>query len=286
MLSQLFRHAIRVGKRVRTETRISEGAISIPHAAVHFAERTLDNLSNCNVLLIGIGEMGMLTLKLLRKRGATKIVIANRSFERARALADEFGARAVSLSELSTCIANADVVISCTAAPNHVIDYDTIQQVMSMRSERPLLIIDLAVPRDVAPEVGKLRNVTLVNVDGLEVVVQQHRQQRQWEARRAEGIVTEEVEAFWRWWRARRVEPIIVGLLQRAEQIPRRTLSEFNGRFEQLSERDRELLEMLTRRLTKRLLHPTLEQIKQFASEVEDADLIELCARLLGAKSK
>lgn len=282
-LSQLFMRALSVGKRVRTETRICDGSISIPHAAIHMAERILGKFDNLTLLLIGAGEMGMLTLRLFKKRGIGKVVIANRTVERAEQLAAQFDAVAISLDELQRWLPLADIVVSCTDSPNHVLISETVSDALEKRtgSSERLLIIDLAVPRDIDPDVGRLPKVKLLNIDELVEISEEYRKLREQEAMRAEAIIHEEAEEFWKWWRAKQIEPLIVKVLVAAEKMRAATLNKFAGKLASCGDKERKAIDLLTRRLMKRLLHPLIEHIRMLAANGDNGVEAEACIKLL-----
>lgn len=285
ILSQLFMHALSVGKKVRTETRISEGATSIPHAAVQMAKQEYGDFGDATLLLIGLGEMGLLTLRLFKKCGVGKIVIANRTLKRASDVAAQFGAIAIPLDELPCWLPSADIVISCTGSPSFVLSRDVVTRalVSRKRGSKKLLIIDLAVPRDVEPSVAELGGLKLFNIDCLASIADEYRKLRQHEAQLAEAIVQREVEAFWRWWRSKQVEPAIVSMLRAAERVRSKTLSEFMGKLSVRGVDGIETVDMLTRRLVKRLLHPLIERLKTLAMDEDEVRVIDACAELLSA---
>lgn len=285
ILSQLFMHALSVGKRVRTETRISAGATSIPHAAVRAAREEHGDFSSATLLLIGVGEMGLLTLRLFKKCGIGKIVIANRTLERAQDVAARFGAIAIPLDELPSWLPNADIVISCTGSSSFVLSHDMVERALQRRSKssKRLLIIDLAVPRDVEPSVAQLDGLKLINIDSLTDIAEEYRKLRKHEAQLAEAIVQREVESFWRWWRSKQIEPIVVNVLQAAEQVRLKTLSEFMGKLSARSVNESETLNILTRRLIKRLLHPLIERLRMMVATVDEERAVDACVELLKA---
>ncbi|MCS7253129.1 MAG: glutamyl-tRNA reductase [Armatimonadota bacterium] len=287
ILSRLFMRAINVGKRVRTETRISEGATSIPHAAVHVAKRIYGNFGGATLLLIGVGEMGLLTLRLFKKNGIGKVVVANRTIERALDLAGQSGAVAISLDELPSWLPGADIIVSCTGSPNFVLSQNMLAEALSRRTQnsKQMLVIDLAVPRDVEPSAAQLNGLKLLNIDDLTDIAEEYRKLRQHEAQAAEAIVQREVEAFWRWWLAKRVEPIVVNMFKAAEQVRLKTLSEFMGRLSPRGDDEIKVVDMLTKRLMKRLLHPLIERLRATAADEGKIKAIEACVELLSAMS-
>ena len=196
LLSGLFRAAIATGKRARTETDISRGGFSVGHAAVDLAKSIFGSLRERSILILGAGKMSELTAKHLVASGVGFVMVANRTFERAMALAARLGGRAVRYDDFAETMAGVDIVISSTAAPHTILDRKSLSPIMRKRRGRPLFLIDIAVPRDIAPDVSALDNVFLYDVDDLEDVVADMAQGRAGEVSRVEALVEEEVRRF------------------------------------------------------------------------------------------
>jgi glutamyl-tRNA reductase len=259
ILNQLFRTALAAGKRARSETGISERAMSIPSVAVELAQRTLGELDARRVLVVGAGETAELTAKALAAKGVQAIFIANRHYDRAIGLAQRFDGRAVRFEELPEQMIDADIVLTSTSSPHSVIEREGLAEVMAAREGRPLLLIDLAVPRDIQPSCRELGGVSLYDMDDLQALVERNTSGRESEARQAETILRSELGRFDRWLAAQDVTPTIVALRTRAEQVVEMVLSENEQRWEGLTEADRERLRAAARAIASRLLHePTL----------------------------
>jgi glutamyl-tRNA reductase len=259
MTNKLFRAALATGKRVRTETAISVGRASVASVAVDAAQDALGDLTARHVLLIGAGETAELTARALHDHGVTTMFIANRRRDRAIALAQQFGGVSASFDALPSELVRADIVISSTSSPHALLGAEELGVVIGERRGRPLLLIDLAVPRDIDPACAELAGVTLVDIDGLQEGVRRHISVRKVEARRAEGIVEEEIQAFAGWLGTLDVMPTVAALRERADAVVAQVLAENDGRWDSLSERDRRRVEALARAVAKRLLHePTL----------------------------
>jgi glutamyl-tRNA reductase len=259
MTNKLFRAALATGKRVRTETAISVGRASVASVAVDAAQDALGDLTARHVLLIGAGETAELTARALHDHGVTTMFIANRRRDRAIALAQHFGGSSGSFDALPGELARADIVISSTSSPHALLGAEELAVVVRERHGRPLLLIDLAVPRDIDPACAELPGVTLVDIDGLQAQVRRHISVRKAEARHAEGIVEEEIQAFAGWLGTLEVMPTVTALREHADDVVAQVLAENEGRWESLSERDRKRVEALARAIAKRLLHePTL----------------------------
>jgi glutamyl-tRNA reductase len=259
ILNRLFRGALAAGKRARTETAVGEKGVSIPSVAVELAQRNLGDLSSRRVLLIGAGETSELSARALAARGAHAIFIANRRHNRAIGLAERFGGRAVRIDELPAQLADADIVVSTTNSPHHLVERTELEQVMRQREGRPLLLIDLAVPRDIDPACRELDGVSVYDVDEVQAIVERNASGREAEARRAAGILDSELVRFERWLASQEVMPTVAALRERADEIVSRVLAENEPRWESLSAPDRERVELLARAIASRLLHePTL----------------------------
>jgi glutamyl-tRNA reductase len=272
ILNRLFRGALSAGKRARTETAISEGALSVPSVAVELAQRTLGDLEDRRVLVVGAGETAELTAQALAARGVQAVFIANRHYDRAIGLAQKFGGRAVRFEDLPAQMEEADIVVASTSSPHHVVEREALAEVMGARDGRDLLLIDLAVPRDIHPACRDLPGVSLYDMDDLQVLVERNASGREAEARRAETILRAEVARFERWLASQDTVATVAALRERANEIAGRVLAENDARWETLSEADRERLSTMTRAIISRLLHEPTLRLKR-AADSEDAYL-------------
>ncbi len=268
VLNRLFRGALAAGKRARTETAVSEKGVSISSVAVELAQRTLGDLAQRRVLVIGAGETAELTARALMARGVQTVFIANRRYDRAIGLAQRFGGQAVRFDALPEQLEQADIVVSATNSPHHIVEPDELRNVMAGREGRPLLIIDLAVPRDVDPACRAIPTVTLHDVDDVQGIVERNASGREVEARRAESVLDSELAAFERWLGSLEVLPTIAAMRERADEIVRRVLAENDRRWESLSEADRARLEKMAAAIASRILHePTLRMKRSVDDE-------------------
>jgi glutamyl-tRNA reductase len=268
----MFRGALAAGKRARTETAVGEKGVSIPSVAVELAQRTLGDLSARLVLLIGAGETAELTARSLAARGSDAVFIANRGYNRAISLAERFGGTAVRIDELPVQLASADIVVSTTNSPHHLIERSELELIMGQREDAPLLLIDLAVPRDIDPDCRGIEGVSLYDVDEVQAIVERNASGREAEARRAGGIIDSELSRFERWLGAQEVMPTVAALRERADTIVTQVLAENATRWESLSATDRDRLEMLARAIANRLLHEPTVRLKG-AADRDDAYL-------------
>jgi glutamyl-tRNA reductase len=281
MTNKLFRAALATGKRVRTETAISAGRASVASVAVDAAQDALGDLTARHVLLIGAGETAELTARALHDHGVTTMFIANRRRDRAIALARQFGGTSASFDALPAELARADIVISSTSSPHALLGAEELAVVTAERRGRPLLLVDLAVPRDIDPACAELAGVTLLDIDGLHAQVRRHISVRQAEARRAEGIVEEEIQGFAGWLGSLEVMPTVSALRARGDEVVAQVLAENEGRWEALGERDRRRVEALARAVVKRLLHEPTLRVKSLDAAHRHARL-QLLRELFG----
>jgi glutamyl-tRNA reductase len=273
MTNKLFRAALATGKRVRTETSISSGNASVASVAVESARALVGELADRHVLIVGAGENSEAVAKAFHFHGVTTMFVANRRRDRAIALAQRYGGTSGSFDALPEELLRADVVVSSTASPHAIIGPDELAYVLEERGGRPLLMIDLAVPRDIDPECGALAGVTLLDMDALQAQVRGHLGVRRTEAVHAEAIVEDEIQAFAGWLGRLEVLPTLTALRERGDAIVDGLLAENAGRWEGLSERDAARVEAMARAVVKRLLHePT--------ARVRDLDATDRHARL------
>jgi glutamyl-tRNA reductase len=248
---------------VRTETGIGAGRNSVASVAVELAHDVIGDLADRHVLIVGAGETAELTAEALHDQGVATLFVANRRRERAEVLATRFGGGTVGFDDLPAELLRADIVVASTSSPHALIEAEDLAAVMQDRPDRPLLLIDLAVPRDVEPACGELPGVTLANVDSMRAVVERHKLVRRAEARRAEGIVEEEIQRFAGWLGSLEVMPTIAALRGLADGIVEQVVAENAARWETASERDRARAEAIARAVASRLLHEPTLRVKQ-----------------------
>ena len=260
LTNHLFKAALQTGKRVRSETAISARALSLPSVAVALAHELLGaSLERRSVVIIGTGETSELTARALTDSGCSTVFVASRRRDRAISLARRYHGRSVAFDELPVALDQADIVVAATASPHLLLEASSLAEVMAARPGRPLLLIDLAVPRDIDPGAAEIEGVSLYDIDDLEAVIARNRGVRQAEARKAEGIVEEEIQHFAAWLGSLEVLPTVSSLRAHATAIAEQVISENNGKWETASPRDLERVESMARALVNRLLHePTL----------------------------
>jgi glutamyl-tRNA reductase len=269
MLNQLFERAFFTAKKVRTETGIAQNAVSISYAAVELAKKIFGDLSDKSVMLVGAGEMAELAARHLVSNGAKTVVVSNRTFNRAVELAKELNGSAIRF-----------VVISSTGAPHHIITRKHVKDAIRARKNRPIFFIDIAVPRDVDPEVNGIENVYLYDIDDLEKVIEYNIKEREREAKKAEAILQEEVEKFIKWQASLDVVPTIVSLREKLESIREAETRKALSRLKNLSREDRKAVEALTSAMINKILHHPTVVLKKTGQNEGSAELIQTVRRI------
>jgi glutamyl-tRNA reductase len=271
VLNRLVHHTFRVAKRVRTETGIAANAVSISYMAVELGKKIFDSLKGCTVMLIGAGEMAELSARHLVNAGASRVIIANRSEESARRVAEQFGASSVSLDSMDQHLAEADVVICSTGAPTYVLTEERTRKAVERRRNRPTCLIDISVPRNIDPAVGNVPNVFLFDIDDLESVISSNIREREREAERAELIVQSEVMQFQQTLRLMDVGPSIGALREKLQDVARAEMARQRKRLGPLTKEQEAAIESLLMSTVNKISHPILNQMRRFY-ETSEAD--------------
>jgi glutamyl-tRNA reductase len=282
LLDRLFRHALHAGRKARSETAIGESPASVSSAAAALAEQVFGDLNGRTIVLVGAGKIGDQAARNLVSRGARVLAIANRTFERAGELAERVGARPIPLDALEAELADADVLVSSTAASGYVLDREAVAVSLRARRGRPLLLIDLAVPRDLDPSIHELDGCYLYDIDDLQAVVAETLAGRRKEAERAEGLVLAEAEEFRAWLASLDVVPAIASLRARAEAIREAELQRVEARLGTLTDAQRRAVETLTARIVDKLLHLPTVRMKQAAAAADGVVYAEAVRHLFG----
>jgi glutamyl-tRNA reductase len=278
LLNKLMKKAISVAKRVRTETRIAENAVSISFAAVELAKKIFTDLSKKVFMLLGAGEMAELAAKHLISGGVKEVLVSNRTYQRACDLAEEFNGRPVKFDEFIQEMVRADIVICSTGAPAYILMKNQMQKVMRERKQRQVFIIDISVPRNIDPEINDLDNVYLYNVDDLQGVVDANMFERQKEAEKAGKIIEEELETFLKWQSSLDSVPTILALREKAEEIKKEELDKLLHKIPGIGEKEREAIEYMASALVNKLIHPPTAALKDAS---EDKDIMAAIIRRL-----
>jgi len=271
LLNKLMKKAISVAKRVRSETRIAENAVSISFAAVELAKKIFADLSEKVVMLLGAGEMAELAAKHLMSSGVKEIIVANRRYERACELSKEFSGRPVALDNFLREMVHSDIVICSTGAPNYIVVKEQMQKVMKERKQRQVFIIDISVPRNIDPKINDVDNVYLYNIDDLQGIVDANMFERKKEAEKAERIIEEEIEPFFQWLSSIDSVPTIVALREKMEKIKNDEIEKLLNRLPDLDEKQRKAIEYMASSIVNKLIHPPTIALKK---DSEDRDLM------------
>jgi glutamyl-tRNA reductase len=285
LTNRLFNTAFTVGKRVRSETGLGEGAVSISYAAIALARKIFRDLKGLNVLILGAGEMAELTGVHLQAQQVEQITISSRTLATAETLAAQLGGRAVPWSSLSPALSAADIVVTATGAAEPVLTRARIEEAMRPRRGRPLFIIDIALPRDVDAEAGSLDQVFLYNIDDLQTIVQENMARRSSELQLAERIVTEELERFTTWMQSREIVPTLVALRQRFETIRQSELQRLEPKMAGLPPDARARVDEITHLIIEKLLLTPTEQLKSISDEATAVAYADAVNRLFSLSS-
>lgn len=272
IVNRLLHKAFSVAKRVRTETAVASSAVSISYAAVELAKRIFDDMPQHEALLIGAGEMAELAAMHLIQAGIRSILVANRTLDRARELAERIGGEAIAFDAIFEVMPRTDIVISSTGAPGTIIGAEEVRATLRKRRNRPMFLIDIAMPRDIDPAVNNLDNIYLYDIDDLKEVVEENQAQRRAEALKAKGIVEEETEAFAEWLQSLALQPTIVDLVKRGEDIMCEELALTYRRLGTVDEKTREALEIMASSLVRRFNHAPIAYLKRGFIEARKHD--------------
>jgi glutamyl-tRNA reductase len=265
ILSRLFKHAVESGKRVRTETGVSRHPVSIPSAAVTVAAEHLGTLDDARALVIGAGQMGRGLANTLRSRGAARIWIANRTASKGKELAAQVGGETIALTDIADTIVDVDVLFTSTASREVLIERSTIEMVMACRNGKPLLVVDVALPRDVDPGVRELIDVTLLDLDDLKDFAQRSADHRRREIGKVREILAAEIERYRAERAAREVAPLVAELRGLGEEVRQQELERFAAKLGQLDDDTRNLVEAITQGVVNKLLHEPTVRVKDAA---------------------
>ncbi len=280
ILNQLFERAFFVAKKVRSDTGIAESAVSVSYAAVELAKKIFGELRDKSVMLVGAGEMAELAARYLVSQGVKTVVVSNRTFNRAVELARELDGSAIRFEDFMEALIRTDIVISSTGAPHYIINKKNVKDALRARKNRPIFFIDIAVPRDVDPEVNELDNVYLYDIDDLENVIQHNIKEREREARKAESILKEEVDKFLKWQASLDVVPTIVSLREKLETIGKAEKEKVLPRLKNLNREEQQAIEAMAAAIVNKILHHPTVWLKKSGHHDNSAEIVETVRRL------
>jgi len=275
ILNRFLHKAFSVAKRVRTETAIASNAVSVSFAAVELARKIFDRLDNKGVMIIGAGEMCELAARHFVNNGISKVLVTNRTFERAEKLAAEFEGKAVPFDSFVDRLAEVDIVMTSTGAPNFILGKRQMEEVLKRRKNRPMFLIDIAVPRDIDPKVNDISNTYLYDVDDLQGVVQANLKERQKEAGKAEAIVEQEIGQFYQWLGNLEVKPTIIALRRKLEEIRQQELEKTFGNLKDLTGKQRKSIEAMAGAIINKILHQPTAILKNSQNNDGGEDYVD-----------
>jgi glutamyl-tRNA reductase len=282
ILNRLFQTALSVAGRVRNETSVSRGAASVSSAAVQLAKQIFGSLSGKRAMVLGAGEMAELALECLADQGVRTSIVANRTFERAAEVAERHGAVAVHYGECWTALSQVDVLVCSTSAPHAVVFVDHVRPALGARGDRPLCILDIALPRDVDPAVGDLENVFLYNLDDLQAVVSANLERRRGELPTAEQLIGSEVRRFWDWVAGLSAVPVLAEMRAHMELVRERELADTLRRLQHLPPAERAAVEDLSRKLMNKFLHEPSVRLRAAAANGRGLGVVDTARYLFG----
>lgn len=282
VLNSLFQKAIYVGKKVRTDTAIDQHPVSVSYAAVELAKKILGSLEDKTVLVVGAGEIGELTTRYLLQNGVHSVIVSNRSYEKAVEMAGSLKGRAVRFDSLGEELANADIVISCTAASHYVIREDNCREILLARQGRRIIFIDIAVPRDVDPALQNINGVYIYDIDDLQGVINSNFGARQRAATMANDIIAEQLVEFNEWLASLYVVPVISALKKHGESIKQNELKKAFNKLGKVSERERDIITALANSVVNQLLHYPVVNLKEMAVSNQGHLYAEVVKKLFG----
>ena len=280
LLNRLLHHAFRVAKRVRTETGIAGNAVSVSYAAVELAKKIFGDLKGKKILIIGAGEMSELAVRHLIRQGAGHILIANRTYERAKELAETLQGVPLAFDRIPEALPEIDIVIASTGAPGYVVSAEMVASALRRRRNRLLFLIDIAVPRDIDPAAGDIENVYLYNIDHLQDMVDSNKEVRRMEAMKAEEIIAEEIAVYEEWFNTLAVVPTIVSLREKMEAIMKGELERSASWMKILDGEERSRIEILTASIVNKILHDPIIALKEESRERDELPYVAAVRRL------
>ena len=286
LFNTLFKQAVTLAKRAHAETAINDNPVSVSYAAVELGKRIFGHFRGKSVMIVGAGKMGELTLKHLTANGADRIIVVNRTFEKAVELAEKVNGTACPLERMADELWQADIVISSTGSSGYLLTRDDAERAMKRRKSRPLFLIDIAVPRDLDPAIGQVSNVYLYNIDDLQQIVETNRSERLKEAAKIEKMVEAETTAFEQWLKTLGVGPVIQALQQKANDIHEHTMESLLNKLPDLNDREIEVIRKLTKSMLNQMMRDPILRVKELAAERRGEDMIELFAHLFALEQR
>lgn len=286
ILNEVFKQAITIGKRSQRETNINDNAVSVSYAAVELAKKIFSDLTDKRVVIIGAGKMGELAAKNIYGSGVKQVTVVNRTIEKATQLAEQFDGVAKPTSQLNDILLDADIVISSTGSNDFIISKEAYQQIEKRRKGRPLFLVDIAVPRDLDPDLAQLDNVFLYDIDDLQNVVDANLEARKEAAEEIEIWIEEEIIAFRTWLQTLGVVPIITALREQALTIQKDTMQSIERKMPNLTDRERKVLNKHTKSIVNQMLKQPILQAKELAGQKNSEEALALFTKIFNLEEK
>ena len=280
IFNMLFKQAITVAKRAHSETKIGELAVSVSYAAVELGKQIFGSFNHKNVIVLGAGETGELTAKHLHSNGASQISVVNRTLEKAQEVASQFAGNAYTFEQAQAILEQADIMISSTASKQYILTANDIKRIMDKRRNRPLFLIDIAVPRDFDPSIAGIDNVYLYDIDDLKDIVESNLAQRKAEALKIEVMIAEEIKQFESWYQTLGVVPLIRALHNKAEQVHKSTMESLSNKLPNLSEQELKVIRKLTKSMVNQMIQEPVVRIKELAGKKKADEALTLFTEL------
>ena len=283
-LDFLLNNAFRVARRVRNETGVGQMAVSVSYVAVELARKIFGDLKGRSILIVGAGKMSELAAKHLRRAGAAHVYVTNRTHARAVEMASQFQGEAVAFDRLLELLTQVDIVISSTGSPNFILTKKTAEGVIAARRNRPIFLVDIAVPRDIDPAINSVDNMFVYDIDDLQQVAEANLRERRREAELAEQIIEEEVERMMHRLKTHEVRPTILSLQEELERVRMAEIERYRARLAPLTQEQEHALESLTRSIINKIAHPPISHMKQLASHPDGLHFVEFVKRAFNLK--
>jgi glutamyl-tRNA reductase len=286
VFNMLFKQAVTMAKRAHSETTIGESAVSVSYAAVELGKRIFGQFNKKTVMVIGAGETSELTAKHLYANGADRVVVVNRTFERAAKLADKFNGYAWSMEEAAEKLHEADIIISSTGSDGYVLTRQQVAAAMQRRKAKPLFMIDIAVPRDLDPSIAAVENVFLYDIDDLEGIVESNLEHRRQEAAKIEAMISEEIDLFEQWYKTLGVVPLIRALQTKAASIHEETMNSLTNKLPDLDEHELKVIRKLTKSIVNQMMQDPIIRIKEMAGEKRSDEAMDMFVKLFALENE
>lgn len=286
VFNTLFKQAITLAKRAHSETEIGKNAVSVSYAAVELGKKIFGFFDKKTVVILGAGKMGELTGKHLLSNGVNRVIVVNRTYERAQGLADKFNGEACTFNDLSSALTQADIVISSTGADGYVVTKQDIQAISRKRNHRPLFMIDIAVPRDLDPAINELDNVFLYDIDDLEEIVEANRQERAKEAEKIGYMIGEEIASFNAWLNTLGTVPVITALREKSLQIQAEAMRQIENKLPDLTEKELRIIRKYSKTIVNQMLHDPLVRMKEMAAQSKGDEALDLFVKIFALEEE